>query len=164
MPRPRRRHCQLHRRRPEGIAEQRAAADRGSRCSPRPLSAGVPLQRDRVMTDIAKRVKRLLRECAAAAHEEELRRALLPIAEAFKRWEQGGLASGELSELIHRFHQGRAREVYVRYDTNQLEAPVAYAIVTGVLDRKAAPAEVLDHVARMIRFYEERASDAARNE
>jgi len=116
------------------------------------------------MTDIAKRVRRLLRECAAAAHEEELRRALLPIAEAFKRWEQGELGSGELSELIHRFHQGPARELYVRYDTNQLEAPVAYAIVRSVLDRKAVPPKVLDHVARMIRFYEERASGAARDE
>ena len=88
----------------------------------------------------------------------------MPIAEAFKLWEQGGLGSGDLSELIHRFHQGPARDLYGRYDTNQLEAPVAYAIVTGVLDRKAVPAEVLDHVARMIRFYEERASEAARNE
>src|SRR5947208_14991575 len=114
------------------------------------------------MADIPKRVKRLLRECAAAAHEEELRRALLPIAEAFKLWEQGGLGSGELSELIHRFHKGPARELYVRYDTNDLEAPVAYAIVTGVLDRKAVPAEVLGHVARRIRLYEERAGEATR--
>src|SRR5438128_10039987 len=82
----------------------------------------------------------------------------------FKLWEQGRLGSGELSELIHRFHQGPARELYVRYDTNDLEAPVAYAIVTGVLDRKAVPAEVLDHVARMIRFYEERAGEATRDE
>jgi len=67
------------------------------------------------MADIPKRVKRLLRECAAAAHEEELRRALLPIAEAFKRWEQGELGSGDLSELIHRFHQGPARDLYLRY-------------------------------------------------
>jgi hypothetical protein len=116
------------------------------------------------MADIPKRVKRLLRECAAAAHEEELRRALLPIAEAFKRWEQGGLGSGELSELIHGFHQGPARELYVRYNTNQLEAHVAYAIVSGVLDRKAVPAEVLDHVARLIRFYESEQGEAARGE
>jgi len=116
------------------------------------------------MADIPKRVKRLLRECAAAAHEEELRRALLPIAEAFKLWEQGGLGSGDLSELIHRFHQGPARDLYVRYDTNQLEAPVAYAIVTGVLDRKAVPAEVLDHVARLIQFYQSEQGEAARDE
>ncbi len=106
------------------------------------------------MADIPKRVKRLLRECAAAAHEEELRRALLPIAEAFKRWEQGELGSGDLSELIHRFHQGPARDLYLRYDTTHLEAPVAYAIATGVLDREAVPAEVLNHVAGMIQFYE----------
>jgi hypothetical protein len=35
--------------------------------------------------DIPKRVKRLLREYASAAHEKELRRALLPLADAFKR-------------------------------------------------------------------------------
>ena len=39
---------------------------------------------------------------------EELRRALLPLAEAFKRWEHSDLDSGELSDLIHRFHQGPA--------------------------------------------------------
>jgi len=40
-------------------------------------------------------VKRLIREYATAAHEEEeLHRALLPIADAFKRWEQGELDSG----------------------------------------------------------------------
>ncbi len=82
------------------------------------------------------------------------RRALLPIAEAFKRWEQGELGSGDLSELIHRFHQGPARDLYLRYDTTHLEAPVAYAIATGVLDREAVPAEVLNHVAGMIQFYE----------
>lgn len=106
------------------------------------------------MADISKRVKRLLRDCAAAGHEEELRRALLPIAEAFKRWAEGGLGSGELSELIHRFHQGPARDLYLRYNTNHLEAAVAYAIVTGVLGREAVPVEVLDHVAGMIQFYE----------
>jgi len=32
------------------------------------------------MAETPKRIKRLLREYAAAAHEEELRRALLPVA------------------------------------------------------------------------------------
>jgi hypothetical protein len=43
----------------------------------------------------SKRVKRLLREYAAAAHGEELRRALLAVAEAFMRWEGGERGSGE---------------------------------------------------------------------
>jgi hypothetical protein len=79
------------------------------------------------MADTPKRIKRVLREYAGAAHEEELRRVL---------------GSGELSEIIHRFHQGPARDLYVRYDTDRLEMAVAYAITVGILDR------------RTIQFYE----------
>ena len=108
----------------------------------------------KVAGDIPKRVKRLLREYASAAHEEELRRALLPLAEAFKRWEHGGLGSGELSDLIHRFHQGPARELFLRYNASNLVAPVAYAIAVGIVDRTAVPGELLEHLTGMIEFYE----------
>jgi hypothetical protein len=72
------------------------------------------------MKDVPKRVKRLLGEAAGAAYEEELRRALLPVAGAFKRWEPGALASGDLSDIIHRFHQGPSRELFLRYNTPYL--------------------------------------------
>ena len=107
------------------------------------------------MADTPKRIKRLLREYAAVAHEEELGRALLPISEAFGRWERRDLGSGELSEIIHRFHQGPARELWVRYNTPHLEMVVAFAISTGVLDRDTIPAELLEHLAGAMRFYEE---------
>jgi hypothetical protein len=106
------------------------------------------------VADVPKRIKRLLRELAAEAHEEELRRALVPLAEAFKRWERRELGSGELAELIHEFHQGPARELYLRYTAPHQGPPVAYAIVEGILDRRAIPAEVLDYLARTIEFYE----------
>ena len=106
------------------------------------------------MADTPKRIKRLLREHAAHAHEEELHRALVPVAEAFKRWERGELGSGEISEIIHRFHQGPARELFVRYNTPHLELTVAYAITMGVLDRRKIPAELRDHLARALEFYE----------
>ena len=106
------------------------------------------------MADTPKRIKRLLREHGGQAHEEELRRALVPVAEAFKRWEHGQLGSAELSDIIHRFHQGPARELFVRYNTPHLEMAVAYAITVGVLDRQTIPAELLDHLARALAFYE----------
>ena len=106
------------------------------------------------MTDTPKRIKRLLREYAGAAHEEELRRALLTAAEAFKRWERGDLASGDLSEIIHHFHQGPVRDLYVRYNTTRLELAVAYAISTGILDRQTIPGELLAHLAGPLQFYE----------
>ena len=111
------------------------------------------------MADMPKRIKRFLREYAAAAHEEELRRALLPISEAFGRWARRELGSGELSEIIHRFHQGPARELWVRYNTLHLETAVAFAITTGVLGRETIPAELLEHLAGALRFYEEEAGD-----
>jgi len=107
------------------------------------------------MADTPKRIKRLLREYAASAHEEELRRALLPISEAFGRWERRELGSGDLSEIIHRFHQGPARDLWVRYNTPHLEMAVAFAITTGVLGRDTIPAELLEHLAEAMRFYEE---------
>ncbi len=107
-----------------------------------------------VVAEPSKKVKRLIRECAAAAHEAELRRALLALADAFKQWERGELDSFALSELIHRFHQGPARQIWVRYATGHLSPAVAYAIATGALDRAAVPAEVMDHVAGLIEFYE----------
>ena len=107
------------------------------------------------MADTPKRIKRLLRDRAGRAHDEELRRALVPVAEAFKRWEHWELGSGELSDIIHRFHQGPARELFGRYnDTPYLEMAVAYAITVGVLDRQTIPAELLDHLARALAFYE----------
>jgi hypothetical protein len=107
------------------------------------------------MADTPKRIKRLLREYAAAAHEEELRRALIPVAEAFGRWERGELGSGELSEIIHQFHQGPSRDLWVRYNAPHLEMVVAFAITTGVLGRDTIPAELLEHLAGSMRFYEE---------
>ena len=115
------------------------------------------------MADAPKRIKRLLREYAGAAHEEELRRALLPVSEAFGRWAKRELSSGELSEIIHRFHQGPARGLWVRYDTSHLEMPVAFAITTGVLARETIPAELLEHLAGALRFYEELQVDDPRD-
>jgi len=118
------------------------------------------------MKDVPKRIKRLLHEAAGAAHEEELRRALLPVAEAFKRWEAGQLESGELSQIIHRFHQGPARELFLRYNTPYRDLAVAHAIITGVLDRSAIPVELLEHLAGAIAFQESQraAADPPRGE
>jgi hypothetical protein len=101
-----------------------------------------------------KRIKRLLREHAELAHEEELRRALLPLAAAFDEWKAGRLSSGELSDRIYEFHQGPSRELFSRYDNRWLDMPVAYAIVRGILDKTQVPPELLDYLQRHLAFYE----------
>jgi hypothetical protein len=106
------------------------------------------------MSDTPKRIKRLLREHAGKAHEEDLRQALVPLAEAFKRWGRGELDSFDLSGLIHEFHQGPARQIYVRYDGSSAPA-VAGAIVAGILKRNEVPAELLEYLSGLIKAFED---------
>ncbi|MBN9560409.1 MAG: hypothetical protein J0H14_06705 [Alphaproteobacteria bacterium] len=107
------------------------------------------------MAEISKRTKRLIREYAGAAHEAELHRALLPLAGAFKQWERGEHDSFTLQDLIHKFHQGAARDLYLRYASNGLEPALAHAIVTGALERTAVPTELLGHLAGLLEFYQD---------
>jgi len=102
-----------------------------------------------------KHIKRALRDLAAAAHEEELRRALLPLQAAFERWSRKELSSGELCVEIHKFHQGPARKLFLRYNSGFLEPIAAHAIVTGLVDKAKVAPETLAYLARAIRFYEE---------
>ena len=97
---------------------------------------------------------------AVAAHEEELRRALLPLAAAFEAWKAGKVSGGDLVEAIHNFHQGPARELFVKYDRRLLNSSVAQAIATGIIKRDSVPPEVLEHLAGVIEFY---ASQEARS-
>ena len=106
------------------------------------------------MANTPKRIKRLLREYAGAATRRSCDGRSCPSPRPAKRWERGELGSGELSEIIHGFHQGPARDLFVRYNTIRLEMAVAYAITAGVLDRQTIPAEVLDHLAGPLQFYE----------
>ena len=103
-----------------------------------------------------KQLKRAFRELAGRAYAEELRRALLPLAESFDAWRAGRLDVWELNDRIHEFHQGPARSLWNRYaDTGSMTpAVVAHAIATGILDRSTVPPEVLDHLANAIGMFE----------
>jgi hypothetical protein len=104
------------------------------------------------MDQPSKAVKRHLRQLAALAHEEDLRRALLPLASAFDEWRAGRLQSGELADVIHRFHDGAAREIWKSY-TYAHDSAVARAIATGVLERDKVPPEVLEFLGNTIEHY-----------
>jgi hypothetical protein len=115
--------------------------------------AGVRHTSGKKMKEVPKAVKRALRELSAAAHEEELRRALSPLGDAFEAWKAGKVTGGELVEAIHRFHQGPARDLFLKYDRRLSPASVAQAIANGIIRRESVPPEVLDHLAGLLEFY-----------
>ena len=105
------------------------------------------------MKEVPKSVKRALRELGGIAYDEELHRALVPLADAFDAWKAGKLSAGDLVDQIHTFHQGPARELFLRYDRHLLSSSVAQAIATGIIKRDSVPAEVLDHLSGLIKFH-----------
>jgi hypothetical protein len=109
------------------------------------------------MKEYSKSVARYIRQYARAAHEEELRRALQPLAAKFDEWRASSLSSDELSDAIHVFHDGPSRELFKFYaQPALLDSAVAYAIARGVLDEGTIDPAVLEALAPLIRFYRER--------
>ena len=109
--------------------------------------------------DLPKNLKRLLREHAGRAHEEELRRALLPLADDFDRWRSGEVSSGEISERIHAFHQGPAREIWKSYNYGSLIHAVAFAIHQGILQRESVPSELLEVLRPSLALFESQGAE-----
>jgi len=107
--------------------------------------------------DYPKSTMKLIRQYARKAHEEELRRALEPLAGKFDEWRAGSVSSDELAEIIHKFHSGPSRELFKIHNAPApLDLAVAYAITTGVLDEKKIDKAVLSHLEPAIRMYRER--------
>lgn len=105
--------------------------------------------------DLPKRLRRMLREHVALAHEEELRRALLPLADDFERWRRGELNSGELTERIHEFHHGPARQIWKVYHHGSPVLSVAYAVHSGILPREQVPPELLEVLGPSLEVWEQ---------
>jgi hypothetical protein len=102
-----------------------------------------------------KALRKRLRELADQAYEEELRRALAPLAEAFERWKVRDASSFEISDLIHEFHQGLSRDLWTTYHTLKHDALVARAIAFGVLAKESLPPEIEASLAGQIETFKE---------
>jgi len=111
------------------------------------------------MNDYPKSIKRLLREFAAEAYEKELSRELTRLDESFAEWRGGKINSGELSDRIHQYETGASRELFNKYNEGKNDFNVAYAIVTGILNREDVPEELIQAIDKHLRFYQSQKDD-----
>jgi hypothetical protein len=107
-----------------------------------------------MIRDYPKSIRKALREWAVEAHERELHRELTLLDRSFDEWRAGQIGSGELSDRIHEFHNGPARELFSRYNGGYQDMNVAAALVVGILTREEVPAEVVRAIADLVQFIE----------
>jgi hypothetical protein len=96
--------------------------------------------------------RRRIRELAVIAYQRELSEQLGQLELEFKRWRSGEIDPFALSERVHHFHQGPARDLYSKYEDSDLEWPVAHAIHRGIIRPDETDAAVLEVLARHLAF------------
>ena len=106
------------------------------------------------MQQYPKNIKRLLREYMGEAYERELHRELVKLDLSFAEWRDGQISSGELSYRVHQYEANPSRELYKKYNYSPHDMNVAYAIVTGILNRDEIPAELLEAITSLLAFYQ----------
>ena len=101
----------------------------------------------------AKKRRRLFRELAALAHRRELEQALGELEACFRAWRSGEIDASELSDRIHEFHDGAAREAWKRYQSLEPEMSVPVALARRVLKEEDVPPELLEQLRRVVEAY-----------
>ena len=105
-----------------------------------------------MIRDYSKSMKRQIRELRAQAHENELASELTKLEQKFADWHAGKIGAGELSQIVHQYHNGPARELFSYYDSGDDDLLVASALVRGILSEADVPEEVRQHIQRLIDF------------
>ena len=111
------------------------------------------------MKTVTKRTRKVLRKLADVAYERELTARLEGLAEKFDGWRAGTLDPWDLENLIHRFHDGDARDLWKKYQGLNPEELVGAAVVDGVLQLSEVPEgearEFVEDRAESIRQFRE---------
>jgi len=95
--------------------------------------------------DLPKALKREIRELAGVVHERLLAVELRKLDAEFARWRAGEIDAFELSALIHKFHEGPPRELWLRFNTNHVRTlswHISEALADGTLRAEEVSAEV----------------------
>ena len=103
-----------------------------------------------MLRDYPKNIKRQIRELRAQAHENELANELAKLEVKFADWHAGKINAGELSQFVHEYHNGPARELFNYYNSGYDDSVVAVALVKGILRESDVPEEVRQHLDTLI--------------
>lgn len=107
------------------------------------------------MSELSKGEMKRLRAAAGRSWERELDAALERLFESFRRWKDGEIDAFELSDRIHRFHDGESRDLYKFYTGSTPQIAASYGVAHGWIERDEIPAGLLGKLESAISFYTE---------
>jgi hypothetical protein len=106
--------------------------------------------------EFTKSQRRRLRELSGVAYERDLAAELEKLEASFRRWRAAELDAFELSDLLHRFHEGPSRELFTKYADRNADMMVAYALHRGILTEIEAGPEIVELLRSHLAFFRER--------
>ncbi len=85
-----------------------------------------------------------LRKLAGLAYERDLAKALESLEDNFKRWRENKITAFELSDSIHQFHNGIARDLWSFYTNGYTDMIVTQAITDGIISKAEISPGILE--------------------
>jgi hypothetical protein len=99
--------------------------------------------------ELGKQMRKRVRELLGIAYARELDSHLLELSKKFDSWKAKEMDCWELSEEIHKFHDGISRKLYNTYNSTKSVNGlffVARALHLKLLQRDEIPEELIDTV------------------
>ena len=107
-----------------------------------------------------KKIKKELRQLSEKAYQNQLDHELSILAKSFDDWRNKEIDCFELSDKIHHFHDGPARDLWKRYNYSKDHLYlVAVAIVKGHIQESEVSEEALNELRCTIQSYTRNTSD-----
>lgn len=100
-----------------------------------------------------------MRQLAEKAWEAELTLELEQLFEGFCKWTDHAMSAFELSDRIHQFHEGVARELYKQYASLDPAIMVARAIAKGLVGEEDLNHSLRTKLARQVEFFRRKESE-----
>jgi hypothetical protein len=117
------------------------------------------MAREEKMPGYPKAVRRKLEELAVQAYERDLNKEIAKLADRFDEWRAGQLDPWELTDLIHKFHNGPARELYKVYNSDFRDLAVASAVARDILSQEEVPEKVWPYLQNEVEIIKRRADE-----
>jgi len=92
----------------------------------------------------SRKQRRELRDLQGLAWERELEEALQSLRKDFEAWERGDITAFELSDRIHKFQNGRSRELFNMYSGSLDNWWVGHTIARGVIEESELSGDLRD--------------------